>query len=503
MRGALLHKNRIIRIIIYSVLAISAACVWQRWPYWTKDIIEHKIKDFTGSFLSVHIDKTSAGIFSNIILHGVEFYPARSSGGQTFRFKKVEFSYSLFDIFLERYTKFYFQNEFLENVRLFLSDNNPFMRGEISIQKFPDRVEIAGEVTPILFEDNTKRVVRGTFNKLAEGNYDCNAIFDSKLLMTGTIDLSGYSVDVRFRPLEDKKSSVTLKVDLEKDRTVQVYSRVDRGKVFGKEIVADVWAEWVTIESPEFSIKIENILVDKKPVWDFKAEGVFSPEEKKIYLNEVMLGDAFSIKGAIGIGRHYPLNIKLNIDKLDIGEFATMLGDLTGNFMGIAEGDIVLSGPAPSAEVDGRLYIGKGKMGEMEFKSVFATLDGKLPQIKIVDSRVIKDGGNLKISGDIDFTRFSNDKAFEDVIFETDNKVAVWEDWQISKGAEENVVQPKKDSFTLSTTISEDITEEDLYSDKSPDAEVKFQYSLDLTDNVQLEVDEENDFFGLEHKVEF
>ncbi|MFH1665823.1 MAG: hypothetical protein ABIA77_06740, partial [Candidatus Omnitrophota bacterium] len=157
-----------------------------------------------------------------------------------------------------------------------------------------------------------------------------------------------------------------------------------------------------------------------------------------------------------------------------------------------------------TASVKGRVYVGEGALGAMEFRSMFATLEGELPVVRVEDARIITEGGQIKVGGELDLSKLRENMAFNGITFETDNKVAVWEDWQILKEEGRRTVEAKKDRVTVSTAMEDAYSRGGILGTELPaQKEVGFKYKLDPANSLKLEIDEEKDFFGLEHKVHF
>jgi hypothetical protein len=471
--------------------------------HWARQFAEDKVTEFIGHRLAVQIGSLNGGIFTDMTLQNVAFSSGKAGKGKVFRLERMEISYRIWDVIMEKLGLTSGEDSALKYMGIYFSKENPFVQGFIKLYRYPEKIELFGHVSPILFGGKDKKGIKGVFLKREDGKYDCDLLWDGRVNITGTLDPSGRAIKLGCVPLSEKKGIVKISASIDEKGDLQAYFRLDKADLFGTEVIGDLRLSYRDEVMPLFLFRAENMVVNKQPFWDFMAGGGFSSAEKVIFLENVRWGEGISLAGKIGTDSPYFAGLKLFIKNVDLGELAGMLGDAKTPLAGKAEGEINFDGPIKTARVKGRLYIGEGMLDDMEFRSMFATLEGKLPVIKVVDSRVVKEGGLIIVSGHMDFSKLQDDKAFEDLVFETDNKVAVWEDWQISKEEKSGVVEARKDRMTLSTTIEDGSLQDKMDEEDPVQKELGFKYKIDTSNSLKLKLEEENDFLGLEHKIQF
>lgn len=501
MRGIFKRKRaKLFTSCILGLVLCLYACSFYS-PFWMKKLIEDKVSEFLGDKLTVRIGEVSGGFFDDMMLKNIVIFPAKGKGGNVFRFKKMEISYRVWWAAMERIGLMSAEETALKYLGMYFSSENPFVIGDLKLYRRSDKVELIGRIVPVLFGDNRVRELRGDFYKNEEGEYDCNLIWDKDLKITGRLDPSMQNIELGFNPLEEKKGIVKVSGGIDESKDVKVYTRLDKVDVFGAEIIGDLWLSYSDHGTPVFNIKAENLVINKKPFWDISAEGGFSAKERRVYLDYVSWGQGLFLRGYVGVDKPYDLDLELSIRDFELHKIPEITGDSRTQFFGKMEGDVHFEGPAEAVSVKGRLYVGEGFIGGLEFTSISAELKGKWPTVSIVDSRIIKDTGQISVSGDMDFSKFFENKTFGDIKFETDNKVAFWEDWQISKEVDTNKVEATRDRVTVSTSYEDESfkfeNEEDINRD------IGFKYKLDTTNSIKFEIEENDDFFGLEHKIQF
>ena len=476
---------------------------YMREPLWVSKLAEEKVTQFMGERLRVEIGQVSGGVFGDMTLQDVAFISGADKKDKVFRIERMEISYRLWWVLLEKLGMMPEQEKGLKYIGVYFSKSNPFVRGFLKLYSYPDRFELFGSISPAVFGDEEKRGVKGVFTRRDDGRYDCDLLWDGKTSVTGTLDPSGRKIDLGFVPVGQKKGIVKIKGAIEENNDLSVYSRLDKVDLFGAEIIGDLWLSYRDPGMPVFMFKAENLVVNKLPFWGFVLGGHFSPDDKELYLDNVKWGPAVTLLGKVKMAEPYPAQLRLAVTDLDIHEMAAMFGNTTIPYAGRAEAEVGFDGPIAAADVKGRIYIGEGVLDTMEFRSVFATLEGKLPVVRIADSRVLKEGGYILISGEMDFSRYRENKIFEDVTFDTDNKVAVWEDWQISKEDEDNVVEAKRDNVIITTSTEDDTLRKKSVTEDPIQKELGFSYKIDKASSIKIETKEDDDFFGLEHKIQF
>ncbi len=492
------------KLLGFALAGVAVYAVAAQEPFLMKYQVESKVAGFLGDKMSVDIGGIRGGVIHDMVLRDVRFSARKDKENEVFGLEKMEISYRLWRVVLERLGLLSEDEQELKYVNVYFSDSNPFVRGDIKLERRRNEVELNGEISPVVFGDRTKRSMKGLFTRREDGRYDCDMLWDGSMKVTGTLDPSGRALELEFLPLKGKKGHVKIKAAIEEGNDVKVYARLDKVGIYGTEIIGDVWISYKDAGMPLFLARAENLVINKRPFWKVVIGGGFSPEKKILHLDNVKWGEGLTLIGEVKTVEPYPARLKVLLKDLELAELAQMLGDNQTVIFGKAEGEINFEGPIEEADVQGRLYIGQGVLGPMEFKSVSASLKGRLPVIGVEGSRVVKDGGCILISGEMDFSRMKDNKVFEGVVFDTDNKVAVWEDWQITKEEDEHQVKARRDRLTIITNMQDDKRRQKAVDERSDQQELGMEYELDKEGNhLKFQLDEDDDFLGLEHKMEF
>jgi len=505
MRALIIYKRR--RKLLFLLLCLVLFYSWNSTAYqWAKIIAERKVSEFTDSNLAVKIGEISGGIFGDMVLEDVVFCSGKSNSKESFAIDRMVISYRFWNVLLDKVTGREKKQNILSQVKLVFSDENPFVRGFIKLNReTPGKVEFTGRISPVLLGDRRKRYVEGTLTKRQDKKWDCSFLWNGNFKILGDLDPAGRAIELDFSPADESKRGIAkIKGEITEEGEVRFYSRFDKVDLYGTEIIGDFSLSFQDKGKPLFLFEAENLLIDKNPFWNITVGGVFSPEDDVLLLDNVRWGPYFTLFGKIKTTMPYESSLKMLFKDLPLHELTGMMGGAQVTFLGRAEGELDISGDILERKVKGRLYIADGVLDTMEFRSLFASLKGKLPIVEIVDSRVVKDGGNILVTGYMDFDKIDEGKAFDTISFDTDNKVAVWEDWQIQKEDIFNTVEATKDNFSLTTALEDD---KSLRRISDPEAQrqkdIECNYDLDGANSLKIDFDREDDFFGLEHKIEF
>ena len=503
MRGVLI-RNRVIRLSVLAVIlfVFSTVSFWNM--FWMKNVAEFKISEFSGNRFEVNVGEIKAGIFSNTVLQDVAFKEKGKDDGVVFTLERVEISYRIWQAFLDKMGLVPKEQFPIKEAAIYFGEQNPFIRGFIKIYSAENSIDIFGSVSPVIFGYKRKRSLKGTFARREDGMYDCDIFWNGNSEIKGTMDPANKSLEVSVIPVSGASEEINVTAVIDSEGKIEIYSRLYRWIVKDTEIVGDVWMSFETEEGEtSFAGEAKNLLIDKHPVWDVNYNGSYDPDVERLRLNTLEWGDGFMLNGSLSTKAPYPIRLNLILEKLDLEKLVEAMGGLGEDpVSGIATGNVEFGGSVGETSVSGRVFVEEGVLGELEFISMFATLSGTLPVIEVSDARVVKDGGNIIVSGEVDLSK-KEDMAIENLLFETDNKVAVWESWQISKDEGPNKVEISKDRLVFSTSFEGDQSQQSQAGEEHQSQDMWFKYKLDEYNSFTMEVKEDGDFLGMEHKVQF
>ncbi|MDD5634209.1 MAG: hypothetical protein PHW46_02920 [Candidatus Omnitrophica bacterium] len=503
MRGFIYHSRPRRLLAIAFILALFVIANFFQ-TNWLKDFAEKKVTDFLGNNLSAEIGSVSGGFLSDIVLRDVVFCSGERKN-HAFSISKVIISYRITDALKEMFFKKDKQASSLNFIDIYFSDKNPFVKGFLRIFREENKICFSGKIAPVLFADAKKKEIKGSFVKKEDAKYDCDILWDNSLKAVGVLDIKKRSLDMDFSPVEATgKGIAKLRAVIDENGGVNLYSRLDKVDIRGIELIGDISFNLRNEYKPLFSLKMENMVVNKMPFWNVLADGGYSAESKTLFLNSVRWGENFLLFGKIGVEAPYNVDMKLIFNGADLRAIADMLGDTKSSLAGKTTGELTAIGSVEEPLLNGRVRISDGEINYIKFRSLVASLKIKWPVLEITDSRVIQEGGQIIIDGEIQLDKIKQGTSLDKLLVQTDNKVAVWDQWQIAKQDDVNVVEAKKDKVTLRTSLEKNDPNEALSeADRGSKKDMGLEYQIDSANSFKLDYDERGDFVGVKHKVQF
>lgn len=506
MRGFYIYSQRR-KILLAAVLWIALGGIVASHAHGLmRRIAEDKLAGFMGGGFTVSIENVYGGFFHDMVLEDVKLVSVRGGNKKAFTIARAEISYQLWQEVVEHLTGLSQDSGKLRSVSLDFREDNPFVRGAVTVSGYQGRIDISGVISPVALKQKKSIAIEGSFLRKGDGRYFCNVLWDGSTRFTGLVDPQGKAaeLDVLFSGYATGHAKV--KGLVSGDNEVKVYCRADRLNIMGREVIGDSWLVCKYGEDPSLSAKIENLIIDKKPYWDISVEGSYLRKGRTIVIREMKLGNNVELAGKVGIAAPYESELKLGIRALDIAEVAGMIGSASMPLKGHLSGDVSAEGPLLAPKVKGRIVMGESLVGNLSFKSAAASLSGEYPVIKVTDSRIVKEGGSLLLSGEADFSRPGGNK-FEGMKLETDDHVAFIYQWEIAKN-DDKTLEATNDRFAVSASLSEYGSSGSMPGAR-PSAsgkdqnEVGVKYKVDSSNSLKVERNEERDLVGVEHKVQF
>ncbi|MBD3379435.1 MAG: hypothetical protein GF408_03120 [Candidatus Omnitrophica bacterium] len=502
MRALFLYANRRKRLLLIAFFLAAVYAAFSVEHDWLKEVIEAKVSRFMGGRLEVEIGQVRGGIFGDMSLKEVDIRPSGASSGDVFRIERMDVSYRLWRGVLEK-LGFFAEKQQLEYISLYFDRDNPFLRGYLKLESYPGKILAAGHLAPVIFGETGKKAIKGVFLRNETGKYDCDLVWDGKARISGLLDPSSRSLELACTRENGKPGTFKVKGQISDERKVDLYFRSDKVMFYGIEIIGDAWLSYSGEEGHRFTAKAENLLIAKNPLWNLEVEGRFRPERSGIVFEKIGWGENIVLRGQVRTVAPYPVDLELLMKEVDLVKLVDNFGGVKEPLSGKLEADIKFDGPAASAKVKGRFFVGEGKLGELEFRSVSAGLKGQLPFVELEDARVMKEGGNILISGGMDFSRMLEGKVFEKLAFASDNKVAVWDRWQIMKEEQQREVTASRDNVTFTTSFDNDDLQKEPFYRSYDHRELGVNYELEGGNSIKMGFEEDDDFLGMEHKMRF
>lgn len=242
-------------------------------------------------------------------------------------------------------------------------------------------------------------------------------------------------------------------------------------------------------------------IVNYSPIRELK--GTFEVKEGKIKLVGVNYGDVAFFNGTVSFFPTSSVDMNVNFRGVEFGGLA----DLTlekGLISGAVSGEIRVYGDLGSElNVDGQLDFLNGNIGAVRYNSAKLKLKGSGTVLEFIDSKVYTEDEALMLEGKVDLREIGSPRFFRNVVLKSDPQTVVWAGTSITKlGGGEEVVMGKDLSEQFRVNFR--TYEAGQSQQKRPGQdEMELEYKVGKPASLKLKMKQEEDFFGLEHKVRF
>ena len=171
-----------------------------------------------------------------------------------------------------------------------------------------------------------------------------------------------------------------------------------------------------------------------------------------------------------------------------------------GNMSGI----FYIKGPLKNLFYNGMLQSRNGKIASLEYDVANIRLEGSGPIISIADAHLRHGKSKLTIDGYIDLRNIAKgENLFEGLSGSSDMKEIVWDGWDIIKSgsSELRITKDISDYMRVGfkTMAREPLT---TYYEKESPEEMSLEYKMGLK-NLKMSFKENEEFFGIEHNIQF
>lgn len=256
-------------------------------------------------------------------------------------------------------------------------------------------------------------------------------------------------------------------------------------------------------ESLEGDIEAKNVIVNYKPFFDLKASYKISKEVLDI--SDLDLGKMLYLNGKFGLREPYIVDATIVTDNMNMPQVLSAINGSYGAYVsGSMNSKFELKGTIKNIKSNTRLEMRKGRIGEMNFEYLSASLKGDGPMVRIEDSRIVRESGPVVLGGEMDLRRIGKDSIFENIKVLNGENTIVWDEWETAKWQDVREFRMTKNvaggfnvgfkKYVNDDKVDESLRERDKF---------EFGYNLHPNDSIKVKLDDTSRFFGLEHKDKF
>lgn len=307
---------------------------------------------------------------------------------------------------------------------------------------------------------------------------------------------------------ETIKPKIKLLCELSKLPAYTLILKLNHISIGGNDLLSDVVFDGTFFAGEAGDVIMEgevanfNTILNYKPFPDSSV--LYAIKRDAVEIKELKVGESVKLAGSAILKGSHALDMILELKNVDLEELFAYSVEDAPPVSGIVNGKLNIKGDLAKPFLNGRLEASNGRMGPLNYDALIFNLSGEFPVIHFNDSKMIKNDTALFLEGDMDLRRFGKSRVFENVRIKSDEKMIVWDGWDITKGKDEpklSLGRDVGDSFHIdfNTFLEKDL---DLAEEK-PQGEVEFGYKVTDEGTFKVKLKGEERFLGVEHKKRF
>ena len=241
-------------------------------------------------------------------------------------------------------------------------------------------------------------------------------------------------------------------------------------------------------------------VINYDPVREIK--GAYEFKDGVIKLTGVNYGDVVYANGAISITGKNDLDLHFKFKGAQLGGL-TDLAMEKGAVSGLVFGDMdIHGGVGKEASIAGQLEFQNGNISTVRYNSAKITLKGKSSALEFIDSKVYTGDQVLMLEGKLDLRDIGTPRIFRNLLIKADQNTVVWAGESTMKapaGGDYAAGAGANEQFKVNLKTYESQQGNQVPRQDTMDAESKLANQA----GTKLKMKENEDFFGVEHKVRF
>jgi len=334
------------------------------------------------------------------------------------------------------------------------------------------------------------------------------ALADVINIEEGYIDLSKEEFSLKLLPQNGNATDVTISGGFSSWPKFSLYTGLKHWHAGSMDITTDISVEAELKEKSGVpvitgTLNTEKSIINYKPCRELSLH--FTVRKKAVEILGFKWGKSFRLVGKLEFDPPHNIELIALLDGTKLEELLSFGPSGAENLLaGTVKGRLEIEGPLNNPVSRGQITSRDGRIGDVYFENAVIHLLGKGPLITIGDSRIYRETGYLLLNGEIDLRKFGKRNLFENIVIKTDDQSIVWEGWDITKeSAGDEVNLKKKISEDWEVGFTAPLESDDTSWEKDEESEVELRYKIRDNESLKMQIKEEEEFLGVEHKIKF
>lgn len=234
--------------------------------------------------------------------------------------------------------------------------------------------------------------------------------------------------------------------------------------------------------------------------------GGYSYAGDLLKVSGMRVGHGLAVSGCAFLRKPGAMDLVVTADNVSLSRLFLEFGAGTAapQISGTLNGRFAFKGPFAKPAIEARFDIRKGAMGAVDFESLFASVRGEAPFMKIDEAAIARKSGRMELYGEFDMRDIGKNRFFGNIRTQADDGAMTWDGWACvdSHGATETRMSKNVTSDIGLTYKKRGRSGAIDESVRDPD-EVRLEYRLSPNESLGLMLGQDRDYLGFEHRDEF
>ncbi len=287
------------------------------------------------------------------------------------------------------------------------------------------------------------------------------------------------------------------------------YAGINHADIFSYDVLVNahllgnIYFDKGNLVSVKGTLITRNTLIDFNPVAELNAN--FEYRNGVLRLERFSFGESFTADGIIDLKRPFDINVRVWLTDMELSDLV-MFGSpkVRESLSGKLSGSMIIEGTLSRPKIKGRFHGKYGKIGFVDYETLNVNLQGDGPELKILDSQVLREKGYLMLDGFLNLRKLGRPRFLEGIRIRLSDNTVIWEGWNIAKEASE------EEELILQKNIREDfrinfkkLISDEAYARDTSDDELELEYKMKNSNSLKMRLRDKEETLELQHKVKF
>jgi len=301
-----------------------------------------------------------------------------------------------------------------------------------------------------------------------------------------------------------RPSRLVLSGDFSQANRLNIKLSLDHLRLNNNEVLANIFFENEFIPQQNLlqgRVYSSGSVLNYLPLPEF--EGFYKIRGGALRISSLKLADSLLLSGNLNFTDAVSGNLLVLINNFNLANFARIYYP-QWNAWGTVQGKIKLNIKAGEVTTKGNVDFSEGELGPFKFKGGRVALEGQNSILRIMDSRVYQEHGYMDLTGEVNLKKLGNPDFGKKLVLKAnqDNNMN-WRGWNVSRKDDSSEISFNKDIDEKFNVGFKSYMNNSAGMKDDRRNELDLEYKLKEDKNLKIQLKENEELLGVEHKVKF